>query len=189
MLLPNLFWYTAAEIFRIQLKRIAHDPAEMDVDQLAGTYLPHTRQAAALLVWGSITQACLQHTSCSSVLLFSTGPVQPFMPPVWIVSAPDNTHTLCTRACVPGTAELTEGFSGAEVASVCREAALNAMREDVNAEKVHFRHFLQVRAEWRKGTVLFVVFLFATFRSWIGDSANLFSAKAIAFLAACARFY
>ena len=36
----------------------------------------------------------------------------------------------------------TEGYSGAEVAAVCNEAALAALEEDVDAEVVEERHFL-----------------------------------------------
>lgn len=38
-------------------------------------------------------------------------------------------------------AEKTEGYSGAEVVAFCRNAALLAMREDINAEGVHKEHF------------------------------------------------
>ena len=36
----------------------------------------------------------------------------------------------------------TEGYSGAEVAAVCNEAALAALEEDVEAAVVEERHFL-----------------------------------------------
>ncbi|KAJ3283480.1 spermatogenesis associated protein 5 [Rhizoclosmatium sp. JEL0117] len=39
-------------------------------------------------------------------------------------------------------ARLTEGYSGAEVVSVCQEAAMYAMEEDVNIEAVSRRHFV-----------------------------------------------
>ncbi|KAJ3405316.1 spermatogenesis associated protein 5 [Chytridiales sp. JEL 0842] len=38
-------------------------------------------------------------------------------------------------------AEMTQGYSGAEVVAVCQEAAMNAMEEDLNAEHVSRRHF------------------------------------------------
>ena len=38
-------------------------------------------------------------------------------------------------------AEMTEGYTGADIEAVCREAALNALREDPEAKKVHMRHF------------------------------------------------
>jgi AAA family ATPase len=37
---------------------------------------------------------------------------------------------------------LTSGFSGAEVTSACREAALAALQEDINSELVQARHFI-----------------------------------------------
>ena len=40
-------------------------------------------------------------------------------------------------------AEMTEGYVGADIEAVCREAVMLALREDINAEKVHMRHFLE----------------------------------------------
>ena len=37
----------------------------------------------------------------------------------------------------------TEGYSGADIAALCREAALLALREDINATRVHMRHFMK----------------------------------------------
>ncbi len=37
----------------------------------------------------------------------------------------------------------TEGYSGADLAALVREAAMLALREDVNATKVHMRHFMR----------------------------------------------
>ena len=37
--------------------------------------------------------------------------------------------------------ERTHGFSGAEISAVCREAALAALQEDINAAVVRMRHF------------------------------------------------
>jgi len=39
-------------------------------------------------------------------------------------------------------AEMTEGYTGADIEAVCREAALTAAREDLNIKKVSMRHFL-----------------------------------------------
>ena len=39
-------------------------------------------------------------------------------------------------------AEMTEGYTGADIEAVCREAALNAAREDIKIDKVYMRHFL-----------------------------------------------
>ncbi|NOZ88446.1 MAG: AAA family ATPase, partial [Crenarchaeota archaeon] len=37
----------------------------------------------------------------------------------------------------------TEGYSGADLAALVREAAMLALREDINATKIHMRHFLK----------------------------------------------
>ena len=37
----------------------------------------------------------------------------------------------------------TEGYSGADIAALCREAALLALREDISATRVHMRHFMK----------------------------------------------
>ena len=38
-------------------------------------------------------------------------------------------------------AKETDGYSGADIEAICREAALNAMREDIKAKKVTMKHF------------------------------------------------
>ncbi len=38
-------------------------------------------------------------------------------------------------------AEVTEGYTGADIEAVCREAAMNAARENINIDKVSIRHF------------------------------------------------
>ncbi|AGK62140.1 AAA family ATPase, CDC48 subfamily [Archaeoglobus sulfaticallidus PM70-1] len=40
-------------------------------------------------------------------------------------------------------ADLTEGYVGADIEAVCREAVMLALREDLNAEVVEMRHFLE----------------------------------------------
>eukprot|EP00803_Ostreobium_quekettii_P007029 evm.model.scf_827.4 EVM.evm.TU.scf_827.4 scf_827:40391-46953(+) len=43
----------------------------------------------------------------------------------------------------------TELFTGAEIAGLCREAAIGAMREDISASRVHDRHFASSLAKMR----------------------------------------
>ncbi|NPA85114.1 MAG: AAA family ATPase, partial [Crenarchaeota archaeon] len=38
-------------------------------------------------------------------------------------------------------AEVTEGYTGADIEALCREAAMEAMREDLNTTRVSMRHF------------------------------------------------
>ncbi|HIH90143.1 TPA: AAA family ATPase, partial [Desulfurococcaceae archaeon] len=39
-------------------------------------------------------------------------------------------------------AEMTEGYTGADLEALCREAGMEAMRENINTTKVSMRHFL-----------------------------------------------
>lgn len=41
--------------------------------------------------------------------------------------------------------DFTEGFSGADIETMCREAAMSALRENIRARKVSFEHFEQAR--------------------------------------------
>jgi len=52
---------------------------------------------------------------------------------------------------VAAIADKTIGYSGAEVAAVCREASMSAMLEDINADKVHMRHFNTAIANVKPG--------------------------------------
>ncbi|RLF96090.1 AAA family ATPase, partial [Thermococci archaeon] len=40
-------------------------------------------------------------------------------------------------------AERTEGYTGADIAALCREAALAALRENINSKEVKMKHFLK----------------------------------------------
>jgi len=40
-------------------------------------------------------------------------------------------------------AEITEGYVGADLAALCREAAILALRENENIEKIEWRHFME----------------------------------------------
>ncbi|CAG8731213.1 13657_t:CDS:2, partial [Acaulospora colombiana] len=54
-------------------------------------------------------------------------------------------------------AGMTEGCSGAELAAVCQEAAMIAMREDVHAPFVSKEHFLTAARKARRGITLAVI--------------------------------
>jgi len=47
-------------------------------------------------------------------------------------------------------AEKTEGYSGADIASICREAGMIALREDINAKKVKMKHFKKAMEKVKK---------------------------------------
>jgi transitional endoplasmic reticulum ATPase len=40
-------------------------------------------------------------------------------------------------------ADMTEGYTGADIEAICREAAINAIREDLKPKKVEMRHFIE----------------------------------------------
>jgi transitional endoplasmic reticulum ATPase len=42
---------------------------------------------------------------------------------------------------------MTKGYSGADISSVCREAAMNALRRDINAKEVTFSDFEKAMEE------------------------------------------
>eukprot|EP01027_Heterolobosea_sp_BB2_P010480 GEZU01015377.1.p2 GENE.GEZU01015377.1~~GEZU01015377.1.p2 ORF type:complete len:141 (-),score=37.32 GEZU01015377.1:40-462(-) len=44
-------------------------------------------------------------------------------------------------ADVEQLAQQTDGYSGAELAAVCREAAYSALQEDIHAQRVSLKHF------------------------------------------------
>ena len=57
----------------------------------------------------------------------------------------------CRVFCLQALAEKTERCTGAELESVCREAALAALREDLEASEVRARHFEASVAALRPG--------------------------------------
>ncbi|PUA33083.1 MAG: AAA family ATPase [Zestosphaera tikiterensis] len=61
-------------------------------------------------------------------------------------------------------ARATEGFSGADLAALVREAALNALREDINASKVKAKHFKEALA---KVTPSLTPEIVKFFESWV----------------------
>ncbi len=52
---------------------------------------------------------------------------------------------LATNAKIEKIIELTEEFSGADIETLCREAAMIALRENIRARKITFEHFKEAR--------------------------------------------
>ncbi len=44
--------------------------------------------------------------------------------------------------CCQGLAAVSDGYTGADLAAACREAALAALEEDIDAAAVSARHFV-----------------------------------------------
>ncbi|KAJ2116936.1 hypothetical protein GGF48_004769, partial [Coemansia sp. RSA 921] len=55
-----------------------------------------------------------------------------------------------SEECISELVELTRGYSGADLANVCREAALCALRRDINSETVAMDDFRQGLTSSRK---------------------------------------
>jgi transitional endoplasmic reticulum ATPase len=51
--------------------------------------------------------------------------------------------SLAKNVSLENLADETEGFSGADIEGICREAAMLALREDINASKVDKSHFIK----------------------------------------------
>ena len=52
---------------------------------------------------------------------------------------------LATNAKIEKIKELTEDFTGADIETLCREAAMIALRENIRARKITFEHFKEAR--------------------------------------------
>ncbi|MDI6806435.1 MAG: AAA family ATPase, partial [Candidatus Aenigmarchaeota archaeon] len=58
----------------------------------------------------------------------------------------------------------TEGFSGADIEAVCREAAMNAMREDIKAKEVKMKHFKQALEKIKPSLTKEIIEYYGQFR-------------------------
>ncbi len=54
-------------------------------------------------------------------------------------------------------AKITNGYTGADLAALVREAALTAMREDINAPVVKFKHFEQALTRVRPSVTKYMI--------------------------------
>ncbi|MGC9209865.1 MAG: CDC48 family AAA ATPase [Acidilobus sp.] len=54
-------------------------------------------------------------------------------------------------------AEMTKGYTGADLAALVREAALTALREDIYSVKVRFRHFEQALSKVRPSVTKYMI--------------------------------
>ncbi len=70
-------------------------------------------------------------------------------------------------------AQITESYVGADLEALCREAAMFALREDLNATKVHWKHFEQALQRIHPS-------LTAEMVKWYEEIRTKFQARAIA---------
>ncbi|MFW9781865.1 MAG: AAA family ATPase, partial [Candidatus Heimdallarchaeota archaeon] len=54
---------------------------------------------------------------------------------------------LATNLNLKKLIDMTEGFSGADIETWCREAAMIALRENIRARKVSFEHFEEAKSD------------------------------------------
>lgn len=67
--------------------------------------------------------------------------------------------------CLQLLAEETEYFTGAELEGLCREAALSALREDLQgAQQVAAKHFASVRMSMKPGLNPFLLQSYSSFQ-------------------------
>lgn len=67
--------------------------------------------------------------------------------------------------CLQLVAEETEHFTGAELEGLCREAALSALREDLQgAQQVAAKHFASVRMSMKPGLNPVLLQSYASFK-------------------------
>jgi len=67
-------------------------------------------------------------------------------------------------------AEKTKGFSGADIGAFCREAAMIALRHDMNAKEVHKTHFEQAMGEARGSLTEDVIKYYTKVKDELGSS-------------------
>ena len=72
-------------------------------------------------------------------------------------------------------ARVTDGFSGADLELVCREAGLMALREDINIEKVSMRHFKEALKKIRPSITPDMI---KYYKEW-GEKIKLIQSKKI----------
>ncbi|KAJ1921375.1 AAA+-type ATPase [Mycoemilia scoparia] len=65
-------------------------------------------------------------------------------------------------------AEMTDGYSGAEVVALCQEAAMEAMDEDIDAQKVEMRHFTKCHSKSKLRITLEMLEFYKSFKEKSG---------------------
>ncbi|KAI9139982.1 P-loop containing nucleoside triphosphate hydrolase protein [Paraphysoderma sedebokerense] len=75
-----------------------------------------------------------------------------------------------TSAFLESLASLTEGYSGAEMVSICQIAAMSAMEEDVNIKEICKRHFEAAFGKVKKRITKEMIEFYERFRDGIPNS-------------------
>lgn len=70
-----------------------------------------------------------------------------------------------TSVCIREVAEKTEGYSGAELAAVCTQAAMNALDEDRNAKELQQAHLMKALTMVRARTSLDLLNVYIQFNN------------------------
>jgi len=78
-------------------------------------------------------------------------------------------------------AEITEGYVGADIEAICREAVMLALREDPNAEKVEMRHFLEAMKKIKPSVNETMLSFYERFQERIKTEKMRVSAKPVGY--------
>jgi transitional endoplasmic reticulum ATPase len=74
-------------------------------------------------------------------------------------------------------ADLTEGYVGADIEAVCREAVMLAFRENINVEKIEMRHFMEALKKIRPSVSEAMLSFYGRFEERIRQETAKVSAK------------
>ncbi len=78
-------------------------------------------------------------------------------------------------------ADITEGYVGADIEAICREAVMLALREDPNAEKVEMRHFLEAMKKIKPSVNETMLSFYERFQERIKTEKMRVSAKPVGY--------
>lgn len=72
---------------------------------------------------------------------------------------------ICDSVKLDDLVELTEGYSGAEIEAICREAGMSALRENINAICLTTKHFKEGLKLIQPSTPSFLINLYKDFET------------------------
>jgi transitional endoplasmic reticulum ATPase len=140
---PSIIFFDEIDALVPRRGKLIHEAAERIVSQLL------TEMSGIEEMKGVVVIAATNRPDLVDPALLRAGRIDRFI----LVPAPDEKarleilkiHTrnmpLDKDVDLKEIAKRTEGYSGADLEAICREAAMNALREDIKAKKVKRKHF------------------------------------------------